>query len=56
MSVARALTLFFGVLSLDAIAAFVLLVVAGIIAPKGLGTQTGPQLRFSVNAADELSG
>jgi len=38
MSIARAIALFFGLLALNAAAAFVLLVIAGIAAPKGSGT------------------
>ena len=38
MSLARAIAYFAGLLTLDAVAAFVLLVVAGVIAPKGTGT------------------
>lgn len=38
MSLARAIALFLGLLTLDALATFVLLVIAGIVAPKGLGT------------------
>lgn len=38
MTLARALALFAGLLALDAIVAFVLLVAGGIVAPKGTGT------------------
>ncbi|MCM2316539.1 MAG: hypothetical protein NDJ92_15420 [Thermoanaerobaculia bacterium] len=38
MSLARAIALFFGLLTLDGIVALVLLIVAGVVAPKGLGT------------------
>lgn len=38
MSLARAIAFFAGLLALDAIAAFVFLVVAGVIAPKGTGS------------------
>ena len=38
MTLARALALFAGFLALDALAAFVLLVVGGLLAPKGTGT------------------
>jgi hypothetical protein len=38
MSLARAIATLVGLLALDTIAAFVLLVVAGLVAPKGTGT------------------
>ncbi|MFA6956311.1 MAG: hypothetical protein WC538_10605 [Thermoanaerobaculia bacterium] len=38
MSIARAIAFFLGFLALDAAAAFVLLVIAGIVAPKGMET------------------
>ena len=38
MSLARAIVLFLALLTLDGIVTFVLLVVAGAVAPKGLGT------------------
>jgi len=38
MSFARAIAFFLGLLALDAAAAFVLLVIAGTVAPKGSGT------------------
>jgi hypothetical protein len=38
MSLARAIAFFFGLLALDAAAAFVFLAIAGAVAPKGSGT------------------
>lgn len=37
MSLTRALVIFFGLLTIDAAVAFVLLAIAGIVAPRGLG-------------------